>query len=278
MKDLSKLIVCVPTYKRKWPAVLSLIRYTDDIDFYLCVRKEDYEAGYYDEPQFKLPNLKFMVIDDVRCIGTTREAILRQSIELGYKYCFMLDDTQYGLHDTTNRIITLRTILHNCLERFESDKYADRAIAFNFARKAFSTIPKAQKTYFISQLCQTYIINLDLVQKYDLHFGAMDTVGVEDLMFYYTACNKGLVVLSDTRFIRIGQTPSTKKEGGCHYGNERRQERDVQNERFAIMLQYMDSLPESYDKAFIKRVDSVLHPGTCYYKLDTKYAKKTLLV
>lgn len=274
MRDISNLIVCVPSFRRKWPAILSFIRYTEDVTFYLCVRKEEYDNGYYNEVQFDLLNLKFMLLENVSCIGETRDAILQKSIELGYKYCLMMDDTQYGIHDTTNRIQTFKTILSNCIDRFETDPFANRAIAFNFARKAFSTDVKRQKTYFITQLCQTYIINLELVKKYDLHFKRMDVVGVEDLTFYAESYLKGLIVLSDTRFIRIGQMPSVKKSGGCHVGNEHRKERDVQNERFATMLKYFAD--NNLDINCIKYVDSVLYPGTGYYKFDCKKALKLM--
>lgn len=275
MNDLSKLIICIPSYKRDNPVILSTITHTDNLTFHFCVRRSDYENGYYDKPQFKLPNLKFMLLDNVNCIGETRDAILQESIKLGYKYCMMIDDTQFGLHDITNRIQNLKTILSNCIDRFETDKLKDKAFAFIFSRKAFSTVPNKCATYFISQLCQTYILNLDVIQKYDLHFKKMSIVGVEDLMFYYEAARKGLVALSDTRFIRIGLMPSVKKTGGCHVGNEKRNEQDVQNERFAILTNYCKQ--QNYTEPFIKRVNSVLYPGTFYYKFDTKYAKKKLL-
>lgn len=271
MEDLSKLIICIPTYKRENPAILSLIRYTPNLDFYLCVRTSEYLSGYYDKPQFKLDNLKFMLLDEPQCIGETREQIMQRAIQDGYEYCLMIDDTQFGLHDTTNRITTLKTILSNCLKRFATDKYKDKAFAFIFSRKSFLNGPKKCKTYFLSQLCQTYILNLDICKEYDLHFKPMNVVGVEDLMFYYEAACKGLIALSDTRFIRIGLMPSVKKEGGCHVGNEKKHEQDVQNERFAILTKYYKE--QGYTEPFIKRVDSVLYPGTFYYKFDTKYAK-----
>lgn len=272
MHDLSKLIICIPTFRREHPAVLSMIRYTPNLTFHFCVRRSEYEAGYYNKPQFDLLNVKFMLLDEPKCIGETREQILQKSIEQGYEYCFMLDDTQFGLHDTTNRITTLKTILSNCLDRFDNDEYKDKAFAFIFSRKSFTNTPKKCKTYFLSQLCQTYIIKLETVQKYDLHFKPMNVVGVEDLTFYYEAANKGLIALSDTRFIRIGLMPSVKKEGGCHVGNEKRNEQDVQNERFRILTNYFKE--QGYDKPFLQRVDSVLYPGTFYYKFNTTYAKK----
>ena len=272
----SNVMICIPTYKRKFFAALGLITTNPDLIFHLCVRKEEYENGFYDNEIFKQPNIRFVLLENVNCIGETREAILQESIKRGYKYCMMIDDTTYCIHDTTNRMYTLSSIINSCLFRFETDEFKDKAFSFIFSRKAFSNSANKQKTYFISQLCQVYIINLALVQEYDLHFKRMDLVGVEDLIFYFEACTKGLVALSDTRFIRTGLMPSVKKEGGCHHGNEERKEKDVQHERFVIMERYVDTLSNDLDKKFLKRVDSVLYPETYYWKLDTKYALKKL--
>ncbi len=275
MNDLSKIMICVPTYKREWPAILSCVRYNPNLTFHFCVRQSEYLSGYYDKPQFDLPNLRFLLLDEPQCIGETREQILQKAIEENYEYCLMIDDTQFGIHDTTNRITTLKTILSNCIDRFETDPLRDKAFAFIFSRKAFSTTPKKQKTYFLSQLCQTYILNCRICKQYDLHFKKMSEVGVEDLTFYYEAADKGLIALSDTRFIRIGILPSVRKEGGCHVGNEKRTEQDVQNERFAILVKYYAE--HGYTKPLVKRVDSVLYPGTFYYKFDTDYARRHLV-
>ena len=270
-----KLLICIPTYKRKWPSILPIIRQNDDLTFMLCVRKDEYLSGYYNEPQFNLQNIQYMLLDNVHCIGETREAILQYAINNNYNYCFMIDDTQYGLHDTTNRIKYLSTILDNCIERFETDKLKDKAFAFLFSRKAFSTTIKNQKTYFISQLCQTYILNCKICKDYDLHFKRMDEVGIEDLDFYIEAVNKGLVALSDTRFIRIGEHPSIKRDGGCHYEMEGKTNRDTQNIRADKLAVYINTR-QDIDKNFLKRVDSVLYHGTYYYKFNTKYAKEKL--
>lgn len=275
MTDLKELIICIPSYKREHPCILSLVRNTPELDFFFCVRRSEYEAGFYNKSQFEMSNLRFMLLDNVNCIGETREAILQHSIDDGYKYCLMIDDTQFCIHDSSNRINNFSSILKVCLNRFETDKLAKRAVAFNFSRKSFAYSIDKHETYFITQLCQTYILNLDLVKKYDLHFKRMDLVGVEDLVFYYELCKKGLVVLSDTRFMRIGLMPSARKQGGCHVGNEHRSEKDVQSERFAILDQYFKKMGYKYD--FIKRVDSVLYPGTFYYKLNTKYAIQQLV-
>lgn len=275
MNNLDKLIICIPTYKRKWPTILSLIRANQDLTFNMFVRKDDYDIGYYNEPQFKLSNLNFIPIDNVECIGTTREAILQYSIQQGYDYCFMIDDTQYGLHDTTNRISKFSTILNACLKRFETDSCKDRAVAFNFSRKAFSTSANKQKTYFISQLCQTYILNCKICKNYNLHFKKMNDVGIEDLCFYIEAADKELIVLSDTRFIRIGECSSKKREGGCHYNMEGKTERETQNIRAYKLANYVDKYV--VDKNFLQKVDSILYPGTFYCKFNTKYAKTKLI-
>lgn len=277
MSNLDSLIICIPTYKRKWPTILSTIRANQDLTFNMFVREDDYNNGYYNEEQFKLPNLKFIPINNVVCIGTTRDAILQYAINNGYKYCFMIDDTQYGIHDTTNRIKYLSTILENCIERFDEDKFKNKAIAFNFSRKSFVNTYGKTDTYFISQLCQTYILNCDLCKKYNMHFKAMNEVGIEDLDFYIESADRGLITLSDTRFIRIGEHPSIKREGGCHYNMEGKTERDTQNIRADKLMNYIMTNNDIKDKNFLQKVDSVLYPGTYYYKFNTKYAKKKLL-
>jgi len=275
---LSRLIICIPTYKRKWPVILSLIEANPELDFYFCVRKEEFDKGFYDEVQFLKDNIYFMTLENVTCIGETREAILQQCIEWRYKYCLMIDDTQYCIHDASNRIEAFDTILLNCLRRFENDPFSDRAFAFTFSRKAYSTTRGTKDRYFVSQLCQTYILNLDLIKKHDLHFERMDVVGIEDLMFYFKAACKGLVALSDTRFLRVGLMPSVKKKGGCHVGNENRNEYQVQLERMALMTSYIDSLPDDeYDKKYIVKIDMTSIPGRYYYKFDSDYAEKKLL-
>lgn len=275
---LSDLIICVPSYRRKNPLILALVECCPDLTFHFCVRASEFNNGFYDEPQFKKDNIRFMLLENVSCIGETREAILQESIRLGYKFCLMIDDTQFCIHDASNRIQFFDTILDNCLRRFETDPLKDKAFSFIFSRKSFSLSQNKQETYFITQLCQTYILNLELIQQYDLHFKRMDVVGVEDLIFYFEACCKGLVALSDTRFLRVGQMPSVKKKGGCHEGNEKRREQDVQNERFDILVKYVNSLDDNlYDKNLVKRVDSILYPGTFYYKFDTDYAMDKLV-
>lgn len=275
--DLSKLIICIPTYKRKWPAILSVIRANQDLIFNMFVRENDYEAGYYNDEQFKINNLKFVTLSNVNCIGTTREAILQYAINNGYKYCFMIDDTQYGIHDLTNSMKNLSSILKICIRRFETDKCNNAAVAFNFSRKAFTDANGIIETYFISQLCQTYILNCDICKKYDMHFKPMNEVGIEDLDFYIESASKGLIVLSDTRFIRIGEHPSVKREGGCHYNMEGKTERDTQNIRADKLADYIMANDNIADKNFLQKVNSILYPGTYYYKFNTKYAKKKLL-
>ena len=274
---INELIICIPTYKRKWPVILSLIDACPELTFNFCVRRSEFESGYYDEPQFKKDNIQFIMIDNVSCIGETREAILQICKSFDIKYCLMIDDTQFGLHDASNRIDNFKTILLNCLRRFENDPFSDRAFAFTFSRKAYSTTPLNKDRYFVSQLCQTYILNIDICKKYDLHFEPMNVVGIEDLMFYFKAACKGLVALSDTRFLRIGLMPSVKKKGGCHVGNENKSEYSVQLERMSLLTNYVNNLDDSYDKNYIVRVDMTSIPGRYYYKFDSDYAEEKLL-
>ena len=118
----NNLIICIPTYKRKWPAILGCIRLNQDLLFHMFVRKADYEAGYYDEAQFKLDNLKFVPIDGVHELGMTREKMLQYAINNGYEYCMQIDASQFGLQDITGKYVRLSEIIDACLNRFKTDK------------------------------------------------------------------------------------------------------------------------------------------------------------
>lgn len=272
----NEMIVCVPTYKRKWPVILSCIRSNKNITFYLFVRKSDYDNHYYDDEQFKLKNIVFVPIENVNCIGETREAILQYAISNKYKYCFMIDDTQYGLQDITDTYKSLYSILNACISRFEEDSKKDTSFAFVFHRKV-KYVNRCLKTYFLSQLCQTYILNCDVCKKYNLHFKAMKDVGIEDLDFYIEAADKNLVALSDTRFIRVGEPASISREGGCHYNMEAATNCETQLIRAKKLINYITSNNCITDKNFLKIQQSILYPGTFYCKFDSEYARKKLI-
>lgn len=260
------MMICIPSYKRKNPRILSFIQKNPQIQFFFCVRKDEYENGFYNEPQFTLNNISFMLLENVHCIGETREQIMQNCIKLQKKYCFMIDDTQF---DFKYDDYSFDEILKYCLERLQNNKYADKAFSFIFSRK------HSNELYFGSQFCQAYILNLDIIKEYDLHFKPMNEVGIEDLTFYCEAAQKGLIALCDGRIVRVGEIPSVKKEGGCHVGNEHREEIDVQNERHAKFIAYYEKM--HYDKRFIQKVNSILFPGSWYYKFDTLRVRKMLI-
>lgn len=271
---LNDLCITIPTYKRKWPNFLQLVRQCDNLTFHVFVRENDYNNGYYNEPQFDLPNIKFVLLNDVHELGETRERMLQYAINNNYKYNLQMDDSQYGLQDTTGKINYFDSILLNCINRFETDIYKDKAFAFNFARKAYSNNIKKQKTYFLSQFCQTFILNCEICKQYDLHFHCLDYCGLEDLSFIIHAVNKGLIELSDTRFIKTGTAPCLpSSKGGCHDCNYK----ELNRKRVEGIYNYVMSTDNIIDKNFLQKVDSILYPETYYYKFNTKYAKKKLL-
>ena len=271
---LNDIFISVPTYKRKWPNFLQLARQYDNLIFHVFVREDDYNAGYYNERQFDLPNIKFITLNDVHELGETRERMLQYAINNNYKYNLQMDDSQYGIQDTTDRIKYFDNILLACIERFETDTYKDRAFAFNFPRKAYSNSQNKQKTYFLSQFCQMFMLNCEICKKYDLHFHCLDYCGLEDLSFIIHAADKNLIELSDTRFIRIGIAACLpNQKGGCHTVDYN----ELNKRRVEGIYNYIMTTDSIKDKHFLKRVDSVLYPGTYYYKFNTKYAKHKLI-
>lgn len=273
---LKEMIICIPTYKRKWPSILACIRLNQDLDFTMFVRKDDYETGYYDEPQFKLDNLNFVVIDGVHELGMTREKMLQYAINKGYKYCMQIDDSQFGLQDITGQYVRLSEIINECLLRFETDKHKDKAFVMNFIRNVENV--ESFQQYFLSQLCQTFILNCKVCKQYDLHFYSLDECGLEDLSFVIHAADKGLIELSDARFIRIGRPGSVVGEkGGCHEEDDKNKYLQLNIKRAKDIERYVMNCNDIKDKQFLLVKQSILYPGTTYCKFNCDYARRKLL-
>lgn len=274
---LNDIMICIPTYKRKWPTILSLIRLTPNLTFNMFVRDDDYNNGYYNEPQFKLNNLRFITINDVHELGETRERMLQYAIKHNYAFCLQIDDSQFGLQDITGNIKSFSGILEKCLERYETDKYKEKAFVMNFSSDIdFRRLSKPE-SYFESQMCQTYLFNCNVCKQYDLHFHSLDYCGLEDCSFIIHAADKGLIELSDCRYIRNGRHASTAGEkGGCH-GNDTADTYLALNiKRAKDLEQYVMSNNSIKDKKFLKVRQSILYPGTTYCKFDGKYARQKL--
>lgn len=275
MNKLDELLVCIPTYKRKWPSILACIRLNKDVNFTMFVREDDYNAGYYNESQFYLKNLKFVPIANVHELGLTREAMLQYAIQHNYKYCLQIDDSQFGLQDITCTYHWLKDILLECIKRFETDKYKDKAFAMVFPRK----VKNLNELYYTDQMMQTFILNCNICKKYDLHFKSLDECGLEDMTFVIRAADKNLIELGEPRFIRIGRQGAIfGEDGGCHEENDNAATYlALNNKRAYESANYVMNDNSIKDKKFLLVKNSVLWPGTQYVKFDYKYARKKLL-
>lgn len=271
-----EFIICIPTYKRKWPTILSCIRLNQDLEFVMFVRKEDYDNGYYNEPQFKIDNLKFITIDNVEELGMTREKILQYAIDNNYKYCMQIDDSQFGLQDVSDKYRKLSEIIEYCIKRFKNDKYKDKAFAMNFCREAYYIRPYDQ--YFISQLCQTFILNCKVCKEHDLHFRNLNECGLEDLAFTIEAVDKGLVELTDTRFIRVGRPGAVRGEkGGCHDDDNENKYRELNIRRTNTIINYVKNNNNIKDKLLLEVSRDFFHLNLFYCRFNDVYARKKIL-
>lgn len=272
---MDNVIICIPTYRRKWPSILSCVRLNSSLTFHMFVRKKDYDDGYYNCEQFKISNLKLIPMTDVDEIGMTREKMLEYAIEHHYKYCMQIDDSQFGLQDIYGKIFWLEDIIKTCINELEKDKNYDRIFCINFARKIDGN--KIGINYFFKQMVQTFIINCDVCKKYNLHFDNIHDCGLEDILFAIRAVDKGLIEFTDSRFIRIGRPGSIKGEvGGCH---------DTDGDKYIAinkaktdkLIEYIENAKDISDKKLLLAKPSVWYPGTFCCQLNTNYAKEKLL-
>lgn len=268
-----KTKICIPTYKRKDILAFELIKNNAEVIFDLCVRKEEFESGFYDEPQFKLPNIRFTLLQDVHDIGDTRQRILEIAEDEGYKYCMMLDDTVSKLKHNSDR---MKDIIEQVEDRFETDPLADRAVAFIFGRK----LGRKDVKYFGGQLMTGYVFNVQNCMKYDLRFHRTTFCGIEDLDFFIQMLMKSCIMLSDNSYVVKSLKPCSFKSGGTHDGTNPQDDANKYNAKFQLLDAWIKTVYDSkgifsvYRSNFVESADGT---NRFILRLDQDMARLMLI-
>lgn len=218
------LVICVPTYKRKNPKILKMVADNPNVEFHFCVRRELYEQGFY-QHLLNIKNIRIVPFNNLTNIGNTRREIVNFANWLGKKYCMMIDDTQTEIYDYKKQTNDLKIITDDIIQRFEEDNFQYYAASFTIGKRK----KKEQHLYFQGQLCQVFILNLEVLNRYGINFKDCDEVGIEDLAFNIDCIAKGLINLSDSRYVRRGLPPCLNKEGGNHHESDNYDEQYLQN-------------------------------------------------
>lgn len=208
--------IFVPTYKRKQPAILSMLDKDKNIRINLCVRAEDYNSGFYSH----LANLDRVHVipigEYLTDIGVTRQAILNYCVEHNIEYCVMFDD---GITNVKN--LECSASISECIRygitRLKTDKLSKYAFMYTFYREGmrYVGVHKDDK-YFVGLSQQAYIIDVEKCVKYDLAFKSLKICGIEDIAFLLDGIKQGLITLGDTDTVIEGKMPNEPSVGGNH--------------------------------------------------------------
>lgn len=208
---MNKLAIVIMTYKRKNFKAMNLIEQNQDLMFYLAVRKDELENGFYNEPQFEKQNIMFLPLTNVHDAGDTRQRINEEIYKRGYDYVFVLDDTVENIYDKSNKQKSLSDILDETIQYIKSDIYSDKIAGFVFHKRF------VRKKY-CSFLCQAIILNLNLLLKYGIQYYKISECGFDDFTITFDILKKGLYILNHKDFKRKskGTGPLHAIPGGTH--------------------------------------------------------------
>lgn len=239
----SKWRLIVPTYMRKFPLILSMLERDESLEIYFAVRSELYDDGFYKDLE---------AIDRVHIIpigygltelGETREAIMNYCRDNNIEYCCMFDDGITNLVNIVDSSFTISEVIEHCINQIERDEMKDLIVGFSMHKRyglrndgSIVDVPdssaKDSERYFVAFPTQAVILNMKVVNNYDLHYKSLKEVGFEDGAFFADAIKAGLVYAGD-KVIKIdGIIPNMQKPGGSHSATDNLELKyDIQNQR-----------------------------------------------
>ena len=219
--------IYVPTYKKKNLTILRLIQQDKDIHLTLCVRRNEYESGFYDYLKDTL-QVSFLLLDNVHDIGETRQQILEYSMKHD-KYCIMFDDTVLRLIDIKDSSKLTSTILEESIKKLEKDELYDNIVIFSYIKNNIvkvdedmlvltkkELIANDEEEYFAGFPCQVIILNNDIVKRHNLRYIDMECGGLEDTSFVANCLREGLIFKFCKTFRYDAEEVNIPKVGGNH--------------------------------------------------------------
>lgn len=217
--------LCVPTYKRKNPKILSMLDKDEELEIYFFVRPEEDDVGFYNDLKSNDRIHIIRIPYGITELGLTRKAIVDHCIDNNIEYCCMFDDCIDNVVDMTNPSLSISEVFDKSIELLEHDKLSKYISIFTFTKlayydktgqliKKYNHRIKDNEQYFVTYAGQAIIINIPLIKKYGINYRSMKDIGFEDACFLGENCKAGLICLG-RKYIGIeGDIPNSNKEGG----------------------------------------------------------------
>ena len=264
----------VPTYMRKSPRILEMLKKDKNLEMTFFVRKDLFENGYYNELK-NIDRLEFVLLENVHDLGDTREQMMIHAKKNNIKYVVMFDDCIDSLIDVNDLSKPISNCINECVNRLMTDKLKEFCIMFEFYRKSrhYSNMPLSSK-YFLENPIQAFIVNVDLAFKEKINFHTKEIVGVEDEAFFAETLQHGLITCSNSDFIIDGELPGVKKEGGDHHNNDFSQEDKLYDKLEKLRREYNGNMYGVYQT---KRYRKTIGHCIACTQFDLNYFYRTLV-
>lgn len=273
--------LCVPTYGRKMPKILDMLKADKNITINFFVRGEDYDSSFYDD----LKNIERVNVHSLGYglheLGETRQRIAEWCYKNNIEFCFMFDDGITNLVNTVALHKTITEIMEDVIDYMQCDPLKHKLIGWSF-HKRFGEYANGDKVlwddshikderYFLSLPAQALVINIKTMFKYKLAYKSLDEVGFEDCAFFADCVKQGLIFAARKNIVIDGVVPNEIKLGGSHTKLENLEKKyDAQNRR---CLKYIGPMMGVYLE---KRYRSYAKGLLSYIIFDTNYYREVL--
>lgn len=229
-------IMC-PTYKRKSPRILELMKKFPNDDIYFCVRKEEFEKGFYDEWKTN-EHCKFILLEGCSNIGNTRKKILEYCFEHNEKYITMLDDNVFDVICEGEN--SLNQIFEKVIDDERSDPYFDRVAAIRIPKKKARINKSGTKNYSAS-VNLIFILDIEKIKLAGINFEDSLNCGHEDFVFAYELHMNGLCsVNSKIAKVRSRSClPHLVTSGGTHENQTTNDAIKMMNDKCELSIEYL---------------------------------------
>lgn len=280
---MKRYAICIPTYKRKQPLCLKMLKEDSNVELNLFVRQELLDEKFYDELE-KRDRVNVISLGyGLHELGETRERIMQWCRDNEVKYCVMLDDGVYNIQssifsDIDSAYHITRTIELMC-NRMDWEK--ENVIGASFMKyeamncyEHKTTLDKniVEEYYLANVPTQAVLLDIKKCEKYDLHYKSLDKVGFEDCAFFVDALKKGCLYASAPQWLFAAIVPNAVKPGGSHEKTTNLEYKyDFQMKR---CKEYLGNI---YGVTLEKRWRNYAQSMLMMIEIDCKYFREVLL-
>lgn len=246
-----KTIFAIPTYRRKFPKCLELLKQFPDCRMTLFVRKEEFSSGFYNH-LLSENQIDFVQLSDCHDIGDTRQKIIEYCFENDFDYCLMSDDSVSNFSNISHSKFSFSKMMLDIINEITSDKNSKYIVSNRLGLR------KNLKKSYNNAIAKCFLLDIKKLKQKNLNFVIAKECGHEDFVFAYECHIHGLMSIHSQIYVAKsrGSLPTVGEEGGTHSSTITHEVEDFINQKSELSYQY---LTEKYKnskhfKPILKRI------------------------